>query len=140
MLSKFIIEIELVISIFNKVEIGCCQAKWYPFQTTKSDFSKGKHCPIKTIKVSACREGPICTGHTQQKSIQKKGRGCKFKNTFFFDLTAKKSKKLEKVKTVESFSYVQESFRIILCKTSTYIVQLIRYCISKVKSECEKKS
>ena len=45
---------------FDEVNNGYCQAKWYPFQTTKSENSKGKHCPIKTIKVSACREGPIC--------------------------------------------------------------------------------
>jgi hypothetical protein len=72
---------------------GYCQAKWYPFQTTKSENSNGNICPIKTIFVSACREGPICDGFVQQKSFLKKGRGSKFKNAVFFRFDGQKIKK-----------------------------------------------
>ena len=129
----------ILISIFNKVEIGCCQAKWYPFQTTKSDFSKGKHCPIKTIKVSACRECPICDGFVQQKSFQKKGRGCKFKNTFFFRFDGQKIKKNGKNENGKILFICPGIFKNSFFKIVYQIFLIYRYCISKVKSVREKK-
>jgi hypothetical protein len=45
--------------------------------------------------------------------FKKKVGGANSKIRFFFDLTAKKSKKSEKMKTVKSFSYIQESFKIL---------------------------
>jgi hypothetical protein len=72
--------------------------------------------------------------------FKKRVGGANSKIRFFFNLTAKKSKKMEKFKTVESFLYVQESFRILLNNVYFRILELIWYCISKVKSESEKKS
>jgi hypothetical protein len=51
--------------------------------------------------------------------FRKRVWGANSKIRFFFDLTAKKSKKSEKMKTVKSFSYVQESLKILFLKSST---------------------
>jgi hypothetical protein len=77
---------------------------------------------------------------SKRNLFKKRVGGANSKIRFFFNLTAKKSKKMEKFKTVESFSYVQESLRILLNNVYLRIFELIRYCISKVKSESEKKS
>jgi hypothetical protein len=105
---------ELGLSPFStKLKLVVVKLSGTHFKLQKVIFQKENIVQSKQFLCQRVEKVQYVIVPPKRNLFKKRLGGANSKIRFFSDLTAKKSKKLGKVKTVESFSYVQESFRIL---------------------------